>query len=142
MDFREAGCVVVFASALFCVPAPAGAQDDAPVEAVPGRAQSAPSAGIDADRLPIDLHRIERQLRQTSERVEYDGPRLRYFVDVYGTAPKIQLFAPEEDLTFGPVPRGAPTHREMLDFVTPQEFRSPPMDFASFMRWLSDKIGK
>lgn len=140
MDFREPVRLGLLASALFCVPALAGAQDRA--EPAPDTAQVPATSGIDADRLPIDLHRIERQLRQTSERTEYDGPRLRYYVDVYGTAPKIDLFAPEENLTFGPVPRGAPTHREMLDFVTPKEFRSPPMDFASFMRWLSDKIAK
>jgi hypothetical protein len=114
----------------------AGAQDGVSSETRPNDA--APSR-IDADRLPIDLHRIERQLRQTSEREELDGLRLRYFVDVYGTAPRIQFFAPEVDLMFGPTPRGAPTHREMLDFVTPKEFRSPPMDFAAFMRWLADR---
>jgi hypothetical protein len=140
MDIRRAGCVALFVSGLFWVPTSAAGQDTA--SPAPARQEAPAASGIDADRLPIDLHRIERQLRQTSERQDYDGPRLRYYVDVYGTAPKIDLFAPEESLTFGPVPGAAPTHREMLDFVTPQEFRSPPMDFSSFVRWLSDKIGK
>lgn len=111
------------------------------------QASPAPSAstqaGVDVDRLPIDLQRIERQLRLgIAEREEFDGVRLRYFVDVFGAAPRIELFAPNENLTTGPVPWGAPTHREMVDQVTPKEFRSPPMDFSAVMRWFSEKLGK
>jgi hypothetical protein len=103
-----------------------------------------PAAGnrINVDRLPLDLERIERQLRKSGEQEEFNGLRLRYFVDVYGKAPRIELFAPNENLTTGPVPWGAPTHREMVEQVTPKEFRSPPMDLNAVMRWLSDKIGK
>ena len=98
-------------------------------------------SALDVSRLPLDLHRIERQLRQSSEREDHEGLRLRYFVEVYGKAPKIELFAPGESVT-GPAPWGAPTHKEMLQIVTPKEFRAPIMDFSALMRWLQDKVAK
>ena len=116
--------------------------------AVPATAQQPPTppsasttdSAIDVSRLPLDLHRIERQLRQTSEREDSEGLRLRYFIDVYAKVPRIELFAPGENLTTAPVPWGAPTHRDMLQVMTPKEFRSPPMDFSALMRWLSQKV--
>jgi hypothetical protein len=120
------------------------AQQSASEPSVPRRAEPAPrtpaSAALDVDRLPIDLQRIERQLRQAGgERAEFEGLRLRYFVDVYGKAPRIELFAPDENLNNGPVPWGGPTHRQMLEIMTPKEFRSPPMDLSALMRWLAEK---
>jgi hypothetical protein len=38
-----------------------------------------------------------------------------------------------------PAPYGAPTHRQILEQITPQEFRAPAADFSSLFRWLSDK---
>ena len=58
---------------------------------------------------------------------------------MFGQAPPIELFTPEDNLLNGPVPYGAPTHREMLYMITPQEFRSPAMDFSNLLRWLSDR---
>ena len=97
---------------------------------------------VDVDRLPLDLQRIERQLRQSSVRQVTDGINLRFVVDVYGQAPRIQLFTPADGLSTGPVPWGGPTHRDMLEVTTPKEFRAPTADFAAFMKWLSDKMGK
>ena len=94
---------------------------------------------IDATRLPIDVRRIERQFRQSSDREERDGPHLRYFVDVYAQAPPIRLFAPTPDLFTGPVPYGAPTHAEMLNQMTPREYRAPAANFVPLIRWLADK---
>ena len=94
---------------------------------------------VDVSRLPLDLERIERQLRSASVREDRDGLNLRYQVEVFGRAPAIELFTREDNLTSGPVPYGAPTHREMVDHVTPQEFRSPVMDFNALFRWLSEK---
>lgn len=118
------------------------AQQQSPAATPRSTAQTPPSSGINVDRLPIDLQRIERQLRQTRDREEFDGVRLRYFVDVFGQSPRIELFAPQENLRSGPVPWGAPTHSDMLQQVTPKEFRSPPMDLNAVMRWLSEKVGK
>jgi hypothetical protein len=52
------------------------------------------------------------------------------------------LFAPDTDLKFGPAPYGAPTHRDMIQQVTPKEFSAPVMDFNGLVRWFSNKLGK
>jgi len=103
--------------------------------ALPAAAQSS----VDVGKLPIDLERIQRQLRQGAVREERDGLNLRYVVDVYGQAPRIELFAPAPNLMTGPSPYGAPTHRQMIEMVTPQEYRAPAADFGSLFRWLADK---
>ena len=55
--------------------------------------------------------------------VYFDGTRKnRYFVDVYGTTPRLQLFTAEDNLTSGPTPRGGPTNRDMIELMTPKEF--------------------
>lgn len=91
-------------------------------------------AMVDVRRLPIDLRRIEREFRQTTIREERDGLNLRYFVDVYATAPPIILFTPEDNLVFGPVPYGGPTHFEMLQMMTPREFRASGMMLGTGIR--------
>lgn len=83
-----------------------------------------PVSGIDVTRLPIDLQRIERRFRQGQIREERDGLNLRYYVDVFAVAPRIVLFTEQDNLRYGPVPYGGPTHREMLDMITPRQFRS------------------
>jgi len=103
--------------------------------ALPAAAQSS----VDVGKLPIDLERIQRQLRQGAVREERDGLNLRYVVDVYGQAPRIELFAPAPNVMTGPSPYGAPTHRQMIEMVTPQEYRAPAADFGSLFRWLADK---
>ena len=98
---------------------------------------------LDVARLPINLNRINRGVRQTSERAERDGLRLRYSIDVYGTAPRIDVLDPKRDnLLRGPVPYGGPTHQDMLQMMTPQEFRAPAADFSGLMRWLQDRSKK
>ena len=101
------------------------------------------AAQVDVKLLPISLHRIQRELQQSStETQSHEGLRLRYQIDVYGRAPAIELFTKADNLRSGPVPYGAPTHKEMLNMMTPQEFRAPVMDFTSFMRWLADRASK
>ena len=80
-------------------------------------------ATIDVTRLPIDLKRIEQRFRQSQIREERDGLNLRYFVDVFAKAPNLVLLTKEDNLVYGPVPKTAPTHRDMLDMMTPREFR-------------------
>ena len=106
-----------------------------------------PAAGyaqeaIDVSRLPINLERIQRELRQSAEREERDGLNLRYVIDVYGQAPPIVIFGPEFDLTYGPVPNSAPTHKEMIEHVTPKEYRAPAADFSALLRWLAERSKK
>lgn len=109
--------------------------------AAPPPRPDAPPA-IDVSKLPLDLRRIERELERSRDREEFANGRLRTFVDVFGRAPRVEFFAPDENLSTGPVPWGAPTHQQMLDIMTPQEFRAPAMDFAAFLRWLQDKTKK
>jgi hypothetical protein len=97
---------------------------------------------VDVDRLPIDLERIHRQLQQSTVREEHEGLRLRYVVDVYGKAPPIVLFGPDADLVYGPVPYGAPTHKEMIEHVTPKEYRAPAADLGALARWLAERAKK
>ena len=99
-------------------------------------------ASVDVSRLPIDLAKITRQLRQTQSTELHNGLHIRYTIDVYGAAPRIEFFTKEDNLQTGPVPYGGPTHREMINQVTPQEFRAPIADFSALLRWLADRGNK
>jgi hypothetical protein len=104
--------------------------------AVPASAQQ---AEIDASKLPVNFERLQKKLQQSATRDQGNGPTLRYTIDVFAKAPTIQLIAPQDNLKFGPTPNTAPTHQDMMNIVTPQEFRSPAMDFSNLMRWFKDK---
>lgn len=95
---------------------------------------------VDVSRLPINLDRIQRQLlRQSTVRDESDGLRLRYVIDVFGQAPRIELFGNRDFSLTGPAPYGAPTHQDMLRVMTPQEFSAPAANFGNLFRWIADK---
>lgn len=112
------------------------------VLAGPTSAQTEPQPQADVSRLPLDLERIQRQLQQTADREERDGLNLRYYVNVTTQAPPLVLFRREDDLVNGPVPYGGPTHREMLEQMTPKEFRTPAADFSALLRWLAERANK
>jgi hypothetical protein len=106
----------------------------------PGARSAAPGASnVDVSRLPINLERIKRQVRQSTVRDESEGLRLRYVVDVFGQAPRIELFGGLQGALTGPAPYGAPTHQDMLQNMTPQEFSAPAANFGNLFRWLADK---
>jgi hypothetical protein len=121
--------------------APAGAQSgSADDPSVQGNRSAKPAEPtVDVSRLPIDMDRIKRQVRQSTERVESDGLRLRYVVDVFGQSPRIELFGGMENALTGPAPYGAPTHQDMLQIMTPQEFSAPAANFGNLFRWLADR---
>jgi hypothetical protein len=104
------------------------AKSDTPVEST-----------VDVSQLPLNLDRIKRQLRQSTVRDESDGLRLRYVVDVFGQAPRIELFGNRDYSLTGPAPYGAPTHNDLLQMITPQEHRAPAANFGNLFRWLADK---
>ena len=89
-------------------------------------ATAAPAPSIDASRLGINLSRIQRSLQASSERQSRDGLNLRFFVDVYALAPPIVLLTKEDNLDTGRVPDSAPTHQEVLQFLTPRGLAPPP----------------
>jgi hypothetical protein len=115
---------------------PAAAAQQAP-------AAQAESPKVDVDKLPIDLKRVERKLKDApSIKEERDGLNLRYTLQIYGVAPRLQFFSEDDNLTTGPVPWGAPTHQEMINHITPQEYRAPYADFSALIRWLADRKKK
>jgi hypothetical protein len=97
---------------------------------------------VDVSRLPLNLERIQRGLRQSTTREESQGLKIRYVVDVFGQAPPLVIFRPEDNLVYGPVPYGAPTHKEMIEQVTPKEYRAPAADFSALLRWLAERSKK
>lgn len=102
----------------------------------------AQQTSVDVTRLPIDLAKVTRELRQSAVNESHNGLHIRYTVDVYGQAPRIEFFTKQDNLASGPVPYGAPSHQEMINHVTPQEYRAPYADIGNLIRWLSDKAKK
>lgn len=107
----------------------------APLHAQPPQ-QQLQQQQVDATKLPVNLDRLQRKVKESVAREETAGFTLRYTIDVFAPAPRIQLFQPDDNLLFGAPRFAVPTHQQMMDVVTPQEFRSPVMDFANLMRWL------
>lgn len=87
----------------------------------------------------VDLSRIKRELAEAQETDATDDPlRLRFRVEVVGVAPKINFI--EGIPLEGAVPYGPPTHHEVLDVLTPQEFRSPVVPFYSLAVLAAQKL--
>jgi hypothetical protein len=122
-------------------PATAGQQEQSAPPADP-KQQSASQQTVNVDRLPLNLNRISRELKHAADLEERDGLSLRYTIQIYGAAPPLDIFSDESNLANGPVPYGAPTHRELIDHVTPREFRPPVADFSALIRWLSERNKK
>ena len=92
---------------------------------------------VDPSKMGIDLSRIKRELAEAQE--ESDDPlRLRFRVEVVGVAPKIDFL--EGFSVEGAVPYGSPTHEEVLNVLTPQEFRSPVVPFSSLAVLAAQKL--
>jgi hypothetical protein len=83
-------------------------------------------AAVDVNQLPVNLGRIQRRLRASAERQAHDGLNLKFFVDVYAPAPPIVLLTKEDTRDTRPLPSSAPTHQEMLRFLTPRGMTAPP----------------
>ena len=65
--------------------------------------------------------------------------RLEYQVQVYGLAPKIEVLK-GVDLFNGPVPGTAPSHRQFIDYVTPQIYRTPGLPLSAGLFWLANQF--
>jgi len=93
---------------------------------------------IDATKLGVSLERIQKGLRvPESDDAASTGPlRLEFSVLVYGEAPRIDLLK-DVDVLHGDAPNTAPTHQQVVAFLTPQMFRrgAPPL---SALRWWAD----
>ena|SRR5882672_8584473 len=106
------------------------------------QAAAAQQTTIDVKRLPLDLTKVTRELRQSAATESHSGLRIRYAIAVYGQAPRIELFTRQDNLLNGPVPYGAPSHRDMIDQVTPIEYRAPGADLSALLRWLAEKTNR
>jgi hypothetical protein len=111
----------------------AGLLVDAPMVGA-GQAQAGQPAGqphqavasqpSDVALLGVSLSRIKRELHESPlSPPETTVLHLRYYIEVVGRAPKIDLFK-GIDLTSAPVQYGGMTHNEFLAVVTPKEFRT------------------
>lgn len=108
----------------------------------------AETPAIDASKLGVSLSRIQKGLRiaENKDKQGGEGLRLEFNVQVYGTAPRVDVIPDGVDLRYGPVPGTAPSHPQFLEFVTPQIYRTPAMPLSTFAmwaaQWLADKSKK
>jgi hypothetical protein len=108
--------------------------------ALPALASAQDTQAMDATKMGIDLDRIKRGLAETAEDDSGDPLRLRFRVEVVGIAPKIDFL--EGFDVAGPLPYGAPTHREVLDVITPREFRTPVFPIAGLAMAAAQKLAE
>ena len=90
-----------------------------------GGAIAPTTPGVDIARLPVNVGRIGRQLRQVQTTEVRDGLKIRYTINVYGELPQIKLITPLDNLLKGDVPGTPPTHADMIRMMTPKEFSAP-----------------
>jgi len=119
---------------------PAMAQDPAP-SAPSGPLE--PLGPIDATKLGVSFDRIRKGLRQqeTSETRSGSPLHLEFQVQVYGTAPRIDVIQ-DFDLLYGSVPGSAPSHQQMIDYWTPQMFSAPAMPISAMFGWVAQQLAK
>lgn len=136
------GLLVFTLIAALAAPARAQQQEQEPAKPV------AETPAIDATKLGVSLSRIQKALRtaEAREKSNQDGLRLEFNVQVFGTAPRIDVIPEDTELVFGEVPGTAPTHRQFIEHVTPQIYRTPTMPVSAFAalaaQWLANKSKK
>ncbi len=119
---------VLFCLATLALPWPALAQSDEP------------AAPIDPTKLGISIDRIQRELKETSTETRTDsGLKLNFRIEVFGQAPPIDIIG-DFNIAHGPVPGSAPSHREVVEFLTPEEFRAPAASLATVVFWAAQKL--
>ena len=118
---------------IVCLAAPCLAQDAQPSQPAQP-AGSDPS--IDVTKLGVSLKRIQRGLfiAESREKQGGDAMHLEFNVQVYGQAPKIEVLK-GVDLYNGAVPGTAPTHRQVIDFLTPEIYRTPGLPISALAMW-------
>lgn len=113
-----------------CLAAPCLAQE----AKTPPAAPAEPT--IDVNKLGVSLKRIQRGLfiAESREKQGGDAMHLEFNVQVYGQAPKIEVLK-GIDLVNGAVPGSAPSHRQVIDFLTPEIYRTPTMPVSALAVW-------
>jgi len=118
------------------VSAPAWAQDSEPKPAPADQ-----PATIDATKLGVSLARIQKGLRvsETQQKQTTTPLRLEFAVQVYGFAPRIDLLK-DVDILHGDAPNSAPTHRQIIEFLTPPIYRQPAAPISALAWWAGMKM--
>ncbi len=118
---------------LLSVSAPAWAQDS--------EAKPAPEPAIDATKLGVSLSRIQKGLRisESKDTLSVSSLRLEFQVQVYGQAPRIDLLR-DVDILNGDAPDSAPTHRQIVEFLTPQIYRRPSAPISALAWWAGSQL--
>ena len=95
---------------------------------------------VDPEKLPVSIGRIRLRLSEPAPKPPV--LKIQTTIEVVGVAPPIELWTPEEKAKFvhGPAPWGPPSQKDILDIVTPQEFKHYPMDLNALMQWLAEKL--
>jgi hypothetical protein len=139
---------LVLLGVLLITPPVYGQQAAAPGDVqkpTPGEGQPSPSvdAAPRAEALGVSVARIKRQLMLQPLSNQPSGLKLDFYVEVYGRPIPLEWMGDFSLWKTGAVPYGAPTHRELVDNATPQEFRSPVMDIGAAARavatWLQGR---
>ena len=81
--------------------------------------EAAAAAGVDADRLPVDIEKIQRALSRPPA-LKLDTNRSVFRVEIFGRRPTIEDIL-GRDFLRGPVPGAGMTHQEFLNMVTPKD---------------------
>ena len=109
---------------VFAVSAPAVAAQEVAAEPLP------------AVELPVNLERLKRKLATLPATDEARSIlKLNFYLEVYARAPRNNPLL-GFDLHTGPVPFGGPSHADMRDLWTPEEFSAPVADLGSLLGWI------
>lgn len=107
------------------------------------RAQAADDAPLTADEIPISFDRVQRELDRALRAPNAGrGLRLNDYVTVYARLPALDLIENTFDLSEGPIPHGAPTRVEMLNAMTPREWRTQGVNLANVIGWTVRRINR
>ena len=137
LDMKRA--LVFLLVAMVVSPSPLWAQT--PQTAQPAAPETTSSPAVDPAKMGVSLERIKRELAQAEAAAAApDGNPLKFSftVEVVGQAPRINFL--EGFSVTGAVPYGSPTHREVLDVLTPKEFRSPVIPFSAMAFWAAQQL--
>ena len=98
---------------------------------------------LDASKMGVSLSKIQKGLfiAESREQRKGEGLHLEFNVQVYGIAPKIEVLK-GIDLFNGAVPGTAPSHNQMIQFWTPEIYRSPVMPISTLAFWAANEIFK
>ena len=117
---------------IVCLATPCVAQDAPPPK---------PEPEIDVTKLGVSLKRIQRGLfiAESREKQGGDAMHLEFNVQVYGKSPKIEVLK-GIDLFNGAVPGTAPSHNQMIEYWTPQIYRTPTMPVSALAVWAAQQF--